>query len=391
MAAIREDIATESLSLQLNEFAFKLYNHLSAGKSENFFISPYSISTALSMCLSGAAGETAAELKKVLALDSLTDAQILKLNGALINSINSENSSVTLNTANRIYPNQGYEIKKQFTDNLNTYFHSDIEQVDYSKAQESADKINSWVAEKTKEKIQNLVPAAALTPLTRLVLVNAIYFKGNWLNKFDSKLTAKEDFHLKDGSKKQVDMMQLTTKKFRYQDGFTDGLNASVCEFPYVGQSVAMTIILPAEGIDIDDVEKKLSHSRLQELLEAPVRNNKVFAYIPKFKLEHEAELSDALKALGAPLAFNQAKADFSGINDNGQGLYISKVVHKAVVEVNEEGTEAAAATGVIMMTRAAIVEPPPVEFRCNRPFIFVIHEKQSNTVLFMGKYHNPQ
>jgi len=161
-----------------------------------------------------------------------------------------------------------------------------------------------------------------------------------------------------------------------------------------VGESVAMTIVLPHEGINIETIEGQLSDTVLKDLLQTDnYSRNKVHVYIPRFKLDFKDELSSHLVKLGAPLPFNDKQADFTGINDDAirQGLHISKVIHNAVVEVNEEGTEAAAATAVVMTLRCAMVhEPPPEEFKCNRPFIFIIHEKATNTVLFLGKYMKP-
>jgi len=297
---------------------------------------------------------------------------------------------VALNTANKIFPNKGFEVKKPFNDTLQKYFGVTSQQLEFAKSDESAKTINDWVAAQTKNKIQNLVPASYLSSMTRLVLVNAIYFKGNWKNQFDKAETYKEDFHLCDGSKKKVDMMKLITKKFKLRVN-PNGIRVAMCEFPYVGDAVSMTIILPHEGIKIEEIEKQLNADTLSELLSTYCEMGKVFAFIPKFKLEYKSELSEHLKVMGIPLAFDPIKANFSGINDD-DSLSISKVVHQAFVEVNEEGAEAAAATAVMMNRRCAPMhEFPPEEFKCDRPFIFVIHEKNTNGILFIGKYLKPE
>jgi len=378
-----------TLSKSLNQFTFKLYEKLASGQKDNFFISPYSISAALSMCLIGARDGTAEEIKKLLGLSALSDTEIHKQTAEFEAVLKSLSGDVALNTANRIYPSIGFELKPEFSQTLKTHFNSGVQALDFVKSAESAKTINAWVAEQTKDNIKDLVPASLLDAMTRLILVNAIYFKGSWKNKFDSSLTYKEDFNLCDGSKVKVDMMKLTTKKFKLRTN-PAGLKATMCEFPYVGDNVSMTIILPHEGIKIAEVEKQLTADTLTELLETYCEMGKVFAYIPKFKLEYKSELSGHLKSMGIPLAFDPAKANFSGISDF-EDLSITKVIHQAVVEVSEEGTEAAAATAVAMNKRCAVMEFPPEDFKCDRPFIFVIHEKKTNAILFIGKYLKPR
>lgn len=342
------------------------------------------------MCYAGARNETAKQLKDLLHVSNLSDEQIMELNHKYLSNINQNlGSDVIINTANKIYPNVGFEIKKDFLDLIAKHFHSDVQQVNYSKPAESANTINQWVAEKTKDKIKNLISPDALNDLTRMVLVNAIYFKGNWLNKFNSNHTEKKDFHAIDGKTAPVDMMHMSGKKYLFI-WHPGGLAADSCTFPYVGEKIAMTVILPEEGKSLDEIEAGLTPEVLNTIYTCDFPHEKVNVQLPKFKLEHKTELSGTFKEMGVNLPFDQARADFTGINSDPTGLYISKVVHQAVVEVNEEGTEAAAATGVIMMTRMAILDQPR-DFICNRPFIFVIHERTHNTTLFMGKYVKPE
>lgn len=342
------------------------------------------------MCYAGAKSETSAQLKKLLNLENLSDDDIMRLNQEILTSLNSSmGNEVTLNTANKIYPKTGFNVKKEFIDKVTKNFKSEVEQVDYSDPQKSSKTINDWVSQKTNSKIQNLVPASAINNLTRLILVNAIYFKGSWLNKFDKEQTTKEDFTLADGSKQKVDMMKLFGKKWKILNNVMD-IKGMVCEFPYAGNNVSMSIILPFVGVKLEEIEAVLDAAKIKEILEVPIAKEKVNAYVPKFKLEYESELSETFKALGAHLPFDQFKADFTGINDEPSGLYISKVLHKAVVEVNEEGTEAAAATGVVMMTRMLVMHEPH-EFNCNRPFLFFIHDNVHKNILFFGKYAKPQ
>lgn len=381
-------MSNNSVSSSHNNFAFHLYEKIGRGKDENVFVSPYSIVSALSMCFAGARKNTEQQLKKVLHYLNLSNEDVHKGNALLMKKLG-QLPGVTLNVANKLYPNVGFKVEKDFIEILGKHYNSEIQQVDYTKAAEAAKTINDWVALQTKDKIKDLVPESVINDLVRLILVNAIYFKGNWLNKFNKEKTRKEPFHLQDGTSKEVDMMVMLDKKFRLLIS-PENLKASVCRFPYEGNNLSMTIILPHEGIKINEVEASLNAELLNTILTQPVFEGKVHVYIPKFKFEKSQELSDILKEMGASDAFDEARADFTGINKDPSGLYISKVIHKAVVEVNEEGTEAAAATAVIMMTRCARIEPPPEEFKCDRPFIFLIHDNQDNTVLFLGKYSKP-
>lgn len=380
----------KNVSESLNEFTFKLFNKISAGKNENFFISPYSISTALTMCLTGAKFETAKQLKDLLHLTNMTDENVLKLNDELFTCLNTRlGKNVVLNTANKIYPNTGFTLEKSFVDNITKHFHSEVEQVDYSNAAASAKTINDWVHAKTNNKIKDLIPASSIDVLTRLVLVNAIYFKGNWLEKFDPKNTVKDsDFNCADGTKAKVEMMKLNGKKFKILDNVLD-ISGMVCTIPYGGEQVSMTIILPNENVKLEVVEKELSAAKMLELFQAEIGKEPVNVSIPKFKFEFKLEMSNHLKELGASHAFDQDKADFSGINANPDGLHISKAFHQAVVEVNEEGTEAAAATAMMMGVRMMVIQEPH-ELNCNRPFLFIIHDNIHNNILFFGKYTKP-
>lgn len=383
-------MSLERITQSYNKFAFKLYNSLSHGKDDNFFVSPYSIVAALSMCFAGAKENTEKQLKDVLHYLDLNNEDVHRANGALQSHLNGLSGQVALNIANKLYPHQGFHIKQEFLKLVSEHYKSEVELVDYSNGKQATKTINSWVEEQTKNKIKDLISENAVNELTRLILVNAIYFKGNWLSKFDSKKTKKMPFNLQNGSTQDVDMMVLLDKKFPLLISPL-GIKAMVCEFPYQGESLAMSIILPHEGVNISEVESQLNHETLSQILLQNTFKGKVHVYLPKFKFEKSLELNDVLKELGAGDAFDQGKANFKGMTDDPRGLYVSKVVHKAVIEVNEEGTEAAAATAVIMMTRCAVLhDVPPEEFKCDRPFLFVIHDKHHNTILFMGKYAKP-
>ena len=244
------------------------------------------------MCLQGAKSETAQQLKDLLHLTKLSNDEIKKMTNELVKSVNTElGKDVILNTANKIYPNTGFTLEKTFVDSITKDFHGEVEQVDYSNAAASSKTINDWVLAKTNNKIKNLIPANCINNLTKLILVNAIYFKGSWLEKFDVANTSKEDFHLANGTTVKVDMMKLIGKKFKILDNVILD-NGKVCQFPYAGEKASMTIFLPNENVKLEDIEKQLTDSKLRELLNAQIGKEKVNAYIPKFKLEFEAEVT---------------------------------------------------------------------------------------------------
>ena len=281
---------TVTLSESLNNFTFKLFQNLSAGKDANYFVSPFSIVTALSMALSGAKGETLNQLKQLLNLSSLSNQQIYDLNKTYMNHLTKLNDTVALNVANKIYSKDGFNLLPEFVTNLNKYYDSEAQLVDFGKAEEAAKLINGWVANKTSDKIKNLLSPGVFNDLTRLVLVNAIYFKGKWLYPFVKEQTYKEDFNLRDGTKTKVDMMKLLNKKFFFKINPGD-LAACTCELPYIGEEISMTIILPHEGINIEDVEKQLNHESLKAVFERNTRLGKVHLYLPRFKLDIKSEV----------------------------------------------------------------------------------------------------
>lgn len=379
-----------SLGSSLNSFSHRLFQTIGSGKNENFFISPFSISTALCMCLTGAKNETASQLKDLLGYSHMNDQEILDLNNELITSINNLSNTVSLKTANKIYPHENFQILKSFLETIDKKFHAEVQSLNFGDASASSKEINKWVAKQTSDKITDLIDPSLINNLTRLVLVNAIYFKGNWTHKFDSNSTSKVDFHLIDGSTKKVDMMK-NQKKFRHSSS-PNGLSADICELAYEGEQISMTIILPHENSSIESVEKQLNDKVLNEMLSSGKQFKTVNLQLPKFKLRYNAELSNHLIKMGANLPFDESKADFSGMTSNPNGLVISNVVHQAFVELNEEGTEAAAATAVIMRLKCARVERPDpvINFVCNRPFLFLIHENKNNGILFFGKYVQP-
>jgi serpin B len=242
------------------------------------------------MCYIGAKTETAKQLKDFLNLTSLSNDDILKLNNQTITFINTRLvKGVVLSTANKIYSNKALLLEKDFEEKVTQYFHSEIEKLDFSYSVKAAKTINDWVLHKTNDKIKDLIPADSLDNKTALILINAIYFKGSWEEKFDPANTTKEDFNCADGSKVKVDMMKHKGKNFKYLN--VEEMGIKICQFAYTGNNVSMTIILPNENIKLGDIEKGLTEAKIKELLNIELYKEKINVYLPKFKIEFEAEV----------------------------------------------------------------------------------------------------
>lgn len=373
-----------------NDFAFDLYAQADA-EGKNLFYSPYSISGALSMCYGGAKGNTAAEMAKALSFNLPVDEQHkdFRYMQQQLNAIGKRDNA-ELNVANALFGAKRTEklLVPDFLKLLREYYDSDVYSLNFDDAKGTAKYINDWVLDKTNDRIKDLVSEQHIQASNDgLVLVNAIFFKGKWLKQFDPKKTNKDDFYTSPGENdpKTVDMMSMQGD-FRYAElpGY------QVLELPYEEKDLAMLFVLPEE---IGDLKDSLNSKILQTWQNA-LQEQEVKVYIPRFKFELTLDgLPDKLKAMGMIDAFSDMRADFSGIRkaESGAGLYILDIIHKAFVEVKEEGTEAAAATAVIMATKAAPGPGPVVPtFRADRPFLYMIMHKPTNTVLFLGKYASP-
>jgi serpin B len=371
----------------INQFAFDLYAQLAARKG-NLFYSPQSISTALAMTWAGARGETAAQMAKTLRLpaDRLEKPEsIHAANAKLLAGLSAarEKQGYELSAANALWGQKGYAWLPDFLGVVKTNYGAGLEEVDFVKNAEGARQtINLWVEKETREKIKDLIPPGVLDPMTRLVLTNAIYFKGDWDHAFKKDRTNDEDFFAEGGRKVKAPMMNQSE-----QFGYMDGGEFQALEMPYKGDALSMVVLLPKKEDGLAALEKTLSAEKVAGWI-GELRNRKVQVTVPKFKTTAQFMLADTLKALGMPLAFDPDKADFSGM-DGKRDLFISAVIHKAFVDVNEEGTEAAAATAVVMKMRSAPAEPPPV-FRADHPFLFLIRDKRSGCILFLGRVVNP-
>jgi serpin B len=364
------------------KFAVALHGQL-RDREGNLFYSPFSISTALAMTSAGARGKTLEEMEKAL---SLPDQKGLHPGvGRLVARLNAKGkkSKHELVVANALWGQAGYKFKQDFLDLNKRHYGAGLQLVDFAKQAEASRKtINTWVEKQTREKIKDLLPPGTIDSDTRLVLTNAVYFKGNWKYRFKEKMTAPEDFHLTAAKKVKVPMMKYVNGDFGYHETKT----ARVLQLPYDGDELSMMVILPKKKDGLAEVEKALTAEEVAGWVKG-ISTQKVNVWLPKFKLTREVSLKPVLEKLGMKQAFSDA-ADFSGISTQ-EKLLISAVVHKAFVDVNEKGTEAAAATGVVI--KAVSAPPPPKTFRADHPFLFLIREQHSGSILFVGRVSNPK
>ncbi len=355
-------------------FGFKLLKDLQKRQPDtNIMISPLSISIALTMTYNGAVGETQRAMADVLEIESLSIDTVNRSNAALRDSLENTDPKVEIAIANSIWSRQGVEFNPIFLDRNREFFGAKIESLNFNDPH-STEVINSWVNSNTNGKIKQIVQR--IEPDTLIFLINAIYFKGNWQKEFDKSATRDGIFYLSDGSQKQVPMMY---RKGAYP--YFRGENFEAARLPYGEGRVSMYIFLPDRDSNLDDVIIQLNVENwsnwISQFHETKEDSEMI---LPRFKLEYEVKLNDALTALGMGIAFGN-DADFRGM---GTQLFISEVRHKTIIEVNEEGTEAAAVTAVVG------VKSLPPAFRVDRPFFFAIHDDTTQTLLFMGIVVDP-
>ncbi|XP_047199059.1 leukocyte elastase inhibitor-like isoform X2 [Hippoglossus stenolepis] len=371
----------------------QLYRTLShANPSGNMFFSPLSISSALAMVYLGARGDTAAQMEKALIFSSGEEfhAEFKKL----IADINSPSASYILKTANRLYGEKTAKFLPQFLEATCKYYQSGLKTVDFIRAAEASRvEINTWVEQQTENKIKDLLKPRTVSAVTKLVLVNAIYFKGNWMNRFDKAQTKEMPFKVSQNESKPVQMMY---QKMNLHCNYDPDHALQILELPYEKDELSMLILLPKRSTDGSDpllkLEKEVTLERLKEWTNKKNNDDKsyVHVHLPKFKLEEDYELNEPLSKLGMTDAFCASKADLSGMNGK-RDLFLSKVVHKAVVEVNEEGTEAAAdaATGAVVTNTCCGLKEE--HFTADHPFLFYITHNKTQTILFLGRFSSPQ
>uniref|UniRef100_A0A8V5FIZ7 Serpin B10 n=1 Tax=Melopsittacus undulatus TaxID=13146 RepID=A0A8V5FIZ7_MELUD len=376
----------ESLSVSTNSFTLDLYKKLNeTSRGQNIFFSPWSIATALAMVYLGAKGDTATQMAEVSSeISRISLHRLLSHNlhySSLLSAMNKPRSTYLLKSANRLYEEKTYPLLPKFLQLITSYYNSKPQAVNFKTAAEQARaQINSWVENETERKIQGLLPAGSLNSRTVLVLVNAIYFRGNWEKKFLEKNTSETPFRTKT---KLVQMMFLrdtflilheTTMKFK------------IIELPYVENDLSMFVLLPDDINDNTTGLELLTYEKLAEWTKsANMMKAEVDLYLPKLKVEENYDLKSTLSSMGIQNAFDPVQADFTGMSVK-KDLFISKVIHKAFVEVNEEGTEASAATGALVLRSKA----PTMTFKADHPFLFFIRHNKSQTILFYGRLCSP-
>ncbi len=378
------DGQAEDAALSVNQFAVDLYRQLAAEEG-NLFFSPTSISTALAMTWVGAAGETAKETGAVLHLDTNRE-KVLADYSQLLKGLAGSDSTYTLNVANRLWGQNSYPFNSNYKSAIQNYFGGGFEAVDFlNKPNEERQAINQWVADHTENKIQNLLPNGTINSDTRLVLTNAVYFQGNWVLPFPENQTRDRDFHTAGGSLVQTPTMRLKKSLSYYSD---DSL--AMVALPYKGDDLEFIVVLPHELDGLSQIEKDLHSTSLQAHIDA-MQARKMDVFLPRLNLAQSFKMNSVLQLLGMNEAFSPQKADFSGMSDKG-GLFISSVVHKSFLKVDEKGTEAAAATGVsIAVTSMPSPSDQPTRFMADHPFLFMIRQKDTGTILFMGRLDNPE
>ena len=365
-------------------FALELYGQLKTTPG-NLFFSPYSISTALAMTYAGAHGETEKQMGQALHFGK-DQRQLHSSFGELQRQLSNagKQPGIELNVANALWAQKGHPFLPPFLEVAKAQYQANVNQADFETGAEPArSEINRWVAQKTKDKIKDILPPGSLTHLTRLVLANAIYFKGVWTKPYDKAQTATQPFHRSTTSQVDVPLMHHFDN-VRY----TEGRDFQAVELPYRGDELSMVVLLPRKVDACGELESRLTPALLSLSL-GQMKPQRVEIFLPRFKLESSFDLNDALVRIGMPEAFGP-KSDLSGM-DGTRLLYISGVFHKAWGEVNEEGTEAAAATAVAVAGRAVMKQPPPPPvFRADHPFIFFIRDTRSGSLLFLGRFADP-
>lgn len=360
-----------------NQFAFELYKEIK-DSDENIFFSPYSISYALAIVCEGTRGKTFQEIINVFhfTIDPITRMSAF---ASIYNEVNKEEKEYRLYTANALWAQKDYKFVDSYISTIRQFYRSEATNLDFIRETDaSAETINGWVKNKTKGKIKDILKSGDINDMTRMVITNAIYFKGDWVTEFDKDKTSDAPFYVTPDDKVYVKMMGLTEEKFNY----AKDEELQIIELPYKGDDLSMLILLPKKSIEF--VEDDLSADKLNEW-KSSMSETKIDVFMPKFKFDTRYNLVDTLSRMGMPTAFSKA-ADMSSM-DSTNNLIISKVIHQAFIEVDEEGTEAAAATAVVGTLKGIMLAN---EFRADHPFIFLIQQKETGNILFLGKVVDP-
>uniref|UniRef100_A0A1A7XZ71 Leukocyte elastase inhibitor n=1 Tax=Iconisemion striatum TaxID=60296 RepID=A0A1A7XZ71_9TELE len=371
-------------------FSLALFKKLGENdNSSNVFFSPFSISSALAMVMLGARGNTATQMSESLKTLDLHD-DVHSGFAHLLSELNKSDAPYALSVANRLFGEQSYQFVQDYLEKTRKHYKAELETMDFIQNTEKARlNINSWVEKETQGKIKDILAQDAVNSLTKLVLVNAIYFKGNWNKQFNESATRDASFRINKNSSKQVKMMH---QKSKFPLTYISEAACQVLEMPYKGKELSMLIFLPNDVEDsttgLEKLESVLSYENFVEWTRPEMMDEvEVQVGLPRFKMEEKYDMKAVLMSMGMVDAFDMGKSDFSGMSP-ANDLFVSEVYHKAFVEVNEEGTEAAAATAAVMMLRCAI---RPATFIADHPFLFFIRHNTSNSILFAGRYCSPE
>jgi serine protease inhibitor len=362
-----------------NNFAFDAYKKIIESEEGNIFYSPYSISSALAMTYEGAEGETAEEIKSVFHFPNKNS---LRPNfAAVYNNINAKDKNYELSTGNALWIQHDFSLLNKYSNNIENYYGGKAALLDFvNELEQSRQTINSFIEEQTRDKIKDLIPEGLLNQDTRLVLTNAIYFKGLWKVEFDKSDTREENFNISPSETIKVPMMKMKPEEEKFNYARTEELE--ILELSYKDEKISMLILLPNESLE--DVESDLTLEKINEY-KSQMRETELSSIsIPKFEFDTKYFMNETLASLGMPTAFS-SNADFSGITGR-KDLFISSVIHQAYIGVDEKGTEAAAATAVVMELAMA----PTNNFKADHPFVFIIQDKETGNILFMGRVVNP-
>nr|XP_034491338.1 serpin B9-like isoform X2 [Marmota flaviventris] len=373
----------DSLSKANGTFAIQVLKMLCQDRpSQNVFFSPLSISSALAMVLLGAKGNTKDQMAQAMSLN--TEEDIHKGFQMLLTQVNKPGSKYLLTTANRLFGEKTYDFLSTFKESCLQFYHAELELLSFAEATEkSREHINTWVSKETEGKIPELLPMGSIDEQTRLVLVNAIYFQGTWDEKFDKPCTKEMPFKIN----QEEWPVQMMWQEANFNFIYISEAQTKVLELPYAGKTLSMIILLPDEDVDLSVVENNLTFEKFIAWTKAAsLQNTEVEVFLPRFKLQEDYEMKSVLQRLGMVDAFQPGQADLSAMSTETD-LCLSKVVHKSVVEVNEEGTEAAAATAVNIVLFGSSCKPT---FCANHPFLFFIRHNETNTVLFCGRFSSP-
>lgn len=374
----------KEISHSTGKFAISLYNEMTKKcHDKNVCFSPLSLAAVIALTHIGAKKKSSEEIKHVLNCLPVSDDDFHSSFSKLLSSLqekNDNNNSIDIN--NCLFAGENHKFLSSFITDVKKYFDADVKNMDFAnKPEDCRSEINDIVKKKTNNLIEDFLKSGSISPMTVAILINTIYFKGTWSEQFDKSHTSKEDFFISESDKIEVDMMHIS-KKFKMN--YSEEMKCQVLELPYAGKKLSMFIVLPLEGFSLKEMESSLSHDSLIQLIDNLEMEMKIDVSLPKFKIQYDSEMKTIFQNLGLNEAFQPGIADFSGMDGTKQ-IYLSEILHKACIEVNEEGTVAAAASASMMMMMCL-----PPQFVVDKPFMFLIRDNDSKLILFMGHVINP-